>query len=192
MSFKKTKGYNGITHDSKAEADASFVLAEHGIYQDGSYFPLTFQDKNGEAFRAKSDFKHEPTGIKFEFKTRLNGVTSQATSRSQLADSQSGDEAYKALKFGWNHSGTKQDLVQRGVAVAKGAMILIFPKEPDQETLKQLNKRRTFWLTIGSPGWKQLLGFLTLLKHGLTRSLTYVDDDGEPLHVLQSLRMQGA
>lgn len=181
MIFTKMTGFDGLSHDSKAEAATSFLLAEHEIFQDTSYLPFTFSDSNGETFRAKSDFNHAPTGVRFEFKTKLNSVRTCATSKSQLENSRSCNDHWKALRFGWNHSAKKLKITQEISAKAGMALIPIFPAEPDLTTQALLSKEGIFWLWLGSRGWFHLTNFLKLAKHRIPVTLTYHDEQGSSL-----------
>jgi hypothetical protein len=184
MTFNTAPGHAGNIHESAAEAEASFILAQAAIVKAGGFLPLTFADSNGEAFRAKPDFQNAPTGVWFEFKVNsLNGVASQATSRSQLAGSLSKSATYKAITFGWNHSAEKVSITQASIAEAGRALVLVFAKTPDASTIKRLNSRNVFWLVLGSPQWRQFTSFLKLASHGLPVSMTYSHpESGKPLH----------
>lgn len=189
MTFSKAVGFNGASHDSKSEAKASFFLADFGIFASHSYLPLEFLDSTGEAFRAKSDFHHAPTGVLFEFKdSSVNGVGTKAVSQRSIANSRSTSERAKALNFGWNHSAEKLGIVQRGISGAGGALVALFGKTPDDKAIKRLNKRGIFWLVLGSPGFRLFTNMLKLTSAGLACWLTYTDDDGQPLHQFATVR----
>lgn len=184
---QRIAGHGGASYDSESEARASHVLATHGIVRDTSGFlPVWFHDADGQPFRAKADFIHPPTGVRFEFKNSfLNPVKTQATATSQYASSRCSSESMRYLKFSWSNAAPKLALVQDGMARAGGALVALLWREPDAATIKGLNKRGTFWVVYGSPAWRSLLGFLTLRAHGLAATLTFSDDHGQPVHTFR-------
>lgn len=185
MKFVPTPGYAGILHPSKAEAQASFLLAKYGIYACSDYLPVQLHDSEGVPFNAKSDFLHKPTGIRFEFKVdSVNATGSIRTSTSQLAASRSTSEVAKALKFGWNHSAAKLAACQEAMSEAGSALVVLFAKEPEQEVQDRLAKRGTFWLTIGSRGFNIFMLYLKLAGAGLAVGFNFFhpEDRNTVLH----------
>jgi hypothetical protein len=192
MTFKSAIGYANNQHESQAEADASRYLASFGIFQKRDYLPRTFYDSNAEPFKAKGDFTHIPTGVTFEFKvSSLNGVGSKATSTSQLADSRSTSDQWKAIHFGWNHSAEKLSIVQKGLAIDGKPLVPIFDRMPDAATIKRLESKGIFWLVLRTPAWVQFTQFLKLCASGAGARLAYFNPEDkrkrrEPLHVFAS------
>ena len=85
MTFKSTVGAAGITYRSIAEAAISFPLYDLGIVSRDDYYPQSFVDGEGTAFKAMSDFYCPVTNIFFEFKSGyLNGIKSKSTADNNL------------------------------------------------------------------------------------------------------------
>lgn len=170
-------GHGGASYDSESEAQASHILAEHGIVRDTSGFlPVWFHDADGQRFQAKADFIHPATGVRFEFKDSfLNGTKTKATAESQHAASRTSSPALRHLKFSWSNSVAKLATVQDGIASTGGALVALFWREPDPATVARLNRRGVFWTVYGSPSWRSLVGFLKLRAAGIRASLSYAD-----------------
>jgi hypothetical protein len=149
-------GATGLTHQSKAEAQASFSLACLGIVPWNEPYPVTFKDANGTTFTARSDFIHEASGVRFEFKAAsLNSIQTKAYANKALARVRR-DEAlgfvndrnrnYKMLKAGWNHSISKQAAVVAALTPAN--VVLIFKHEPSPVQARRLGRAGIFWRTM--------------------------------------------
>lgn len=164
-----------MTFDSQLEADASKLLAEHGIVRAAGVLPVTFYDANGAPFKARADFIHAPTGVLFELKhSSVNGAGTQARAANKRRKAWS-DERNTRVECDWNHAAEKLALVQEGIARAGGALVALFWHEPDADTIKRLHRRGTFWTVYGSPSWRSFVGFLKLRAAGIRASLAYAD-----------------
>jgi len=161
-------GYAGVSHDSQAEAQASFKLADLGFLRSGKKFDKRFLDPEGTTFGAYDDFYHARYGLHLEFKAAgLNGVKTKASSDKQL-------EAKKAwrggsnipkdyLDFGWNHSKNKQAIVQ--AAYTPDRFIVCFAKAPPfAEALAYLKAGVVFCTLASLPSY---LGYVRLKQLGL-------------------------
>lgn len=165
-----------MTFDSQLEADASKLLAEHGIVRAAGVLPMTFYDANGAPFKARADFIHAPTGVLFELKdSSVNETGSQARAATKRREWRGGHERHSRIQCDWNHSAAKLALVQEGMARAGGALVALFWHEPDSATVARLNRRGTFWTVYGSRSWRSLVGFLKLRAAGVRASLAYAD-----------------
>jgi hypothetical protein len=110
-------GITGKRHDSISEARASFFYAKHGFIPCDGYLPGLFYDKNGESMPSKGDYYHPSLHLYLEHKAaNLNGVTTKAKSRSQLAGraNHRGGKPWRCdeLRFGWNHSKASKAIIQ--------------------------------------------------------------------------------
>jgi len=148
-------GVTGLTHQSAAEAQASFWLAPLGIVPCDAPYPVTFTDAKGERFTARSDFLHERTGVRIEFKaSRLNGKKNKAhaavAEAKVLRDEALGfhtarSRHYRMLRVGWNHSLHKQAAVVAALTPAK--VVLVLSDEPCPQEAQRLDKAGIFWRT---------------------------------------------
>ena len=183
MKTKKYIGYGGIYHDSKTEAKASFKLADLGFLHSGKKFDKTFRDPKGESFGAYPDFYHARYGIYLEWKDGdLNGVTTVATSESQLAGQRQRRGGPNILpdflKYGWNHSKNKQAIVQ--AAYTPDRFIVCFAKAPAlSEALAYLKAGVVFCTLASLPSY---LCYVRLKQCGLavgfSEHYTVTDDAG--------------
>jgi hypothetical protein len=149
-------GATGATHDSAAEAQASFRLAPLGIVPCTDSYPIIFKDRAGASFSARSDFKHELSGVLFEFKaSNLNSKTTIATAAKAEAKVRR-DEAlgfvgprnrtFKLLDAQWNHSLYKQAAVVAALTPAR--VVLVLKEDPDEKEARRLAKAGIFWRTL--------------------------------------------
>jgi hypothetical protein len=171
-------GATGATHDSAAEAHASFRLAHLGIMPCPSAYPITFRDRDGVTFVARSDFKHEASGVWFEYKaSNLNSKTTKATADKAEArvirDEALGfvndrNRLYKLLQAQWCHSVHKQAAVVKALTPAR--VVLLLKHEPGEEEAKRLSKAGIFWRTLGNVSVFAL--YLRLAAQGLDVGFT--------------------
>lgn len=164
MAFKPTIGAAGITHPSQAEARLSFPLFNLGILSSETFYPELFTDGEGEAFRAKRDFrdKYIPD-ISYETKTGcLNGLRSCATAANALAKVEkeytegfiSSDHIdYRRLAASWSASVSKFKLVQNQEAAAGRVAIMVYDKKPPPKTLARLDRSKVLWCVHGDSDW---------------------------------------
>ena len=149
-------GITGATHDSSDEAQASFRLAPMGIMRCTETYPVTFKDKTGTPFTAKSDFRCQASGTWFEFKSAmLNSKTTFAAAKKAVATVRR-DEAmcvlskgslrYRLLDSQWCHSRYKQAVVVNALTPAK--VVLVFKHAPGDDAAKRLAKAGIFWRTL--------------------------------------------
>ena len=181
--MKKYPGYNGILHDSKTEAKASFKLADLGFLASSKKFSNLFVDPNGETFGAYDDFYHARYGVHLEWKDcKLNGVGSKATSESQLAGRRLRRGGFTIMKddldFGWNHSKVKQSIVQ--TTLTPDRFIVCFRVAPTwPEALAYIKAGIVFCTLASLPSF---LGCIRLRQRGLQVgfSMNYdlTDNDG--------------
>ena len=181
--MKKYTGYAGYEHDSKAEAVASYKLAELGFLRSSERFTQSFKDSTGTEFRACPDFHHARTGLYLEFKAAdLNGVKTVATSESQLAGQRQRRGGFNIMKdyldFGWNHSKNKQAIVQS--AMTPDRFIVCFAKAPPfAEALAYLKAGVLFCTLASLPSY---LGYIRLkqlgIAAGFSEHYTLTDDAG--------------
>ena len=83
--MNKHNGHGGNHYDSKAEAAASYRLAELGFSRSNSRFSQVFTDAKGTEFHACPDFYHADYGIHLEFKaSKLNGIKTKENSMKRL------------------------------------------------------------------------------------------------------------
>ena len=162
------------TFDSALEARAASVLAPHGFVRVADAIPLTFYDPEGCRFEARADFRHQPTGLLIELKDSfLNETGTKARADRKRRGWRGTNARYEQLQCGWNHSYVKLSTVQLGVAEAGGALVALFWNEPDADTISRMRRRGTFWVVHGSPGWVNLLRFLTIRSNGVPIRLEY-------------------
>lgn len=129
---------------SKPEQLAAPVLARYGFtpYQD-QFFPVTFYDADGAEFRAKPDWYHPELGIYIEVKdSHLNGKQTKKTAKNARKNAdpwrvQRYPEYYQ-IQCDWNHSATKQAIVQHELSPAR--FMVVFTGNPDEDTLKRIEK----------------------------------------------------
>lgn len=164
---KKHIGYGGTPFDSKAEAKASYRFAEFGCFPAKGRFSQTFTDSTGTEFRACPDFYHAGSGLFLEFKTRtLNGVTTVATSDSQLASKLSYNGMitdFDRLELGWNHAWRKHAIVQK--ALTSRNYVVVFEKPVPMPDAMIYLKAGIMFCTMNSlPSY---LGKVQLAKNGL-------------------------
>lgn len=199
MTYDSTRpfiGATGLTHDSKAEAEASFQLARLGITPCNELYPVRFRDGNGASFTARSDFIHRASAVRFEFKAaplhniQTKAYATKATARARRDDAMGflGDRSrsYRMLRSGWNHSIGKQ---AAGVAALTPAnVVLIFKNEPTPTQAKWMAGAGIFWVTL-----KTLPAFALYLKLasqgldvGFTASACRQKVDRGPWHVFGS------
>lgn len=177
MTFHTTTGATGTQHLSKAEAAASYRLLELGIVPDESFFPCTFLDKDGATFKAKGDFCHTVSSVRFEFKAgALNGLSSvekanKARARFDTSEAQGYitpyNRAKQLLDCSWSNSAQKIALVQQQAPVLT---VLVFDTEPSEKDQKRLAKTGTFWRTMKQ--MSVLAFFLKLSSQGLAVSFS--------------------
>lgn len=166
-------GVSGTLHKSKAEAKASYKLAQYGWVPCEQPFPQQFQDSEGMKFWACPDFFHPKTGFYAEFKTRkLNGVKNKARADDYVAkidaDIQQGfirpkDKLFKLLDRAWNHS------IQKIAAVSKqlpstSPFVLIYEDEQDLNEERRCARNGIFMLTLANIGAFHM--FLKLASFG--------------------------
>lgn len=129
---------------SNPEQLAGPVLAKYGFIPcHDEFFPVAFTDDDGAEFRAKPDFYHPIYGIYIEVKdNHLNGKGSQLTARNarNSADPWRVQKypTYYQIQCDWNHSATKQAIVQQTLTPAK--FMVVFTGTPDEKTLKRIIK----------------------------------------------------
>jgi len=121
--------------------------------------PWAFQDKDGAEFRAKSDFYNPDLNIYVEVKhSSLNSKTSKATADRAMAriDPVRYRKAptYYQCKNQWNHSATKQAIVQNSLTPAH--FIIVFTGKPDEATLKLIEKRGIDAYSLDRFSWYML------------------------------------
>ena len=149
-------GVTGATHDSFDEAKASFRLAPMGIMRCTETYPVTFTDRKGDTFTAKSDFKCQASGTWFEFKSAtLNGRTTLATAKKAEATVRRNDALcfvtkgtlrYRLLESQWCHSRYKQAAVVNTLTPAN--VVLVFKHAPGDVAAKRLAKAGIFYRTL--------------------------------------------
>lgn len=183
MKTKQYIGYGGKCHDSQPEAKASFRLADLGFLHSGKKFDKRFLDPEGTDFGAYDDFFHARYGLHLEFKAAdLNGVKTKASSDKQL-------EAKKAwrggslnmkdyLDYGWNHSKTKQAIVQ--AAYTPDRFIVCFDKAPPfAEALAYLKAGVVFCTLASLPSYLCYIRLKQLgIAAGFSEHYTLTDEAG--------------
>jgi hypothetical protein len=195
MSYDESQprlGATGLEHASAAEAKASFRLAPLGILPHDVAYPVTFKDRTGATFTARSDFRHERSGVMFEFKaSNLNSKTTIATAAKAEArvmrDEALGflnprNRTFRLLDAQWNHSLYKQAAVVASLSPA--SVVLVLKEAPDAKEAERLTKAGIFWRTL-----KTISPFALYLKLaalgldvGFTASACPKSDEG-PWHV---------
>jgi hypothetical protein len=153
---RPTIGVTGHTHQSAAEAEASFCLAPLGILPYDFAYPVTFTDSQGATFSARSDFRHEASGVLFEFKaSNLNSKTTVATAAKAEAkvirDEAFGfvasrNRTFRLLDAQWNHSLYKQAAVVAALSPAR--VVLVLKEAPDEKEARRLERAGIFWRTL--------------------------------------------
>jgi hypothetical protein len=107
--------------------------------------PYSFTDKEGVVFRAMADFYHAGLDLHVELKCdHLNGKTSKAKAdlalnRIEPAKRYGKSAAYYQVQHQWNHAASKQAIVQS--AIGSPQFAIVFTKQPDEETLKRIEKQ---------------------------------------------------
>jgi hypothetical protein len=168
-----TIGVTGRTHQSAAEAEASFCLAPLGILPHDFAYPVTFTDADGTTFTARSDFRHEATGVLFEFKAGpLNGRTTKQAADSAVARVSRAEalgyvnatnRTAKLLDAQWNHSRHKLKAVVNAMNPAK--CVLLVKDIPTDKELAKLDRAGIFVRHVGS--MRSFALFLKLAAAGL-------------------------
>lgn len=176
-------GHGGSRYDSKAEATASYKLAELGFMRSNDKFTQTFKDAEGTEFRACPDFHHARYGLSLEFKAAdLNGVKTKASADKQVADKMEWRGGFLTMKdsldYQWNHSRRKQAIVQ--TALTPDRFIVCFAKAPPfSEALAYLKAGVVFCTLASLPSY---MGYVRLKQRGLAVgfSMSYMltDDAG--------------
>lgn len=159
MFYNKTRpliGVTGRTHQSASEAETSFQLARLGITPCDAYYPVTFKDADGATFKARSDFIHNDSGVRIEFKAgNLNGkktIAHAAVAEAKLMRDVAlgfvsvNNLPYRRLKIGWNHSVHKQKAVVAALTPAN--FVLVLKHEPNASEVAKMRRAGIFWRTM--------------------------------------------
>jgi hypothetical protein len=165
-------GITGKTHDSAAEAKASFKLYQHGWVPCTELFPQTFTDSEGTEYRACPDFHHPATGFYAEFKARkMNGKKTKRAAMAAVAKMD--DEIargflaaekrpYKLLDHAWNHS-IQTVACKTAQLPSNTPLVVIYEKQADLNEERRCARNGVFMLSLDNlPCFNAFLLFASL------------------------------
>lgn len=186
--MKKHNGHGGSHYDSKAEAAASYRLAELGFSRSDSKFSQVFTDAEGTEFHACPDFYHADHDIYLEFKaSKLNSLKTKAGSVKRLNSMAIFRKGVPLpsdnLNYGWNHSKHKQAIVQKSLTTAR--LIICFQDSHTPTFAEALEYTKAGLLFCTMSTLRTYITALRLRQHGLQvgfiHSCSMEDENGELL-----------
>lgn len=133
-----------MTYKSPEQKAAEVLIPLGCIHQNDKLLPYTFRDKEGREFSAKADFYHPDLGLYIEVKdSHLNGKTSKANAEKAYSrvdpDRLRKAPRYYQIQNQWNHSATKQAIVQSRIGASQ--FVVVFTKAPDDSTLMRIQRQ---------------------------------------------------